>query len=237
MQNIFKIFIIAAFSVMLYSLYENFNGNDELSELASFYAAKENVEAVQSANLVTAVVVTYRGLDTLGEVTILFLTAAIIGFFLKAKNTNEEPRIKRETSEILETASKLLVPLMMLFGVYVFMNGHLSPGGGFQGGAIIASAIILMLLAQPNMQFNHKLFTFVESISGLAFIFIGILGILLAGGFLDNRIVSMGTFGELVSAGAIPIIYSFVGLKVGAELSNLIGNFQEAQTECKTVND
>ena len=83
MRNFFIIIIIAAFGIMLYPLFDSFSGNEQLSELASFYAQKENVEKVNSANLVTAVVVTYRGLDTLGEVTILFLTAAIIAFFLK----------------------------------------------------------------------------------------------------------------------------------------------------------
>ena len=63
----------------------------------------------------------------------------------------------------------------------------------------------------------------------MAFVFIGVLGIALAGGFLDNRILPVGTFGELFSAGAIPIIYSFVGLKVGAEFSSMLVSLSETE--------
>ena len=228
MRNSFILIIIVAFGIMLYGLFEAFSGNDQLSDLASFYAQKENVEKVQSANLVTAVVVTYRGLDTLGEVTILFLTAAIIGFFLHNKG---EKRILRENSEIFITASRLLVPIIILVGVYIFINGHLTPGGGFQGGAVIASAVILMLMAFPEQKFNSKFFTYLESTSGTIFVALAAFGAVIGSGFLDNTIIPMGTFGELISAGAIPIIYSFVGLKVGAELSNILGNFQSFQSE------
>lgn len=212
---------------MLYPLISNFKGNDKLSDLASFYAQKEQVTQVNSANLVTAVVVTYRGLDTLGEVTILFLTAAIISFFLKKQSDYRE---LRKNSEIFTTAATVLFPLMIALGVYIFINGHLSPGGGFQGGAVIASAVILMLLAFPNAPINHKVLGYLESTSGLVFVFLGALGAAMGMGFLDNAILPLGTFGKLVSAGAIPVIYSFVGLKVGAELSNILNEFKQVQS-------
>jgi multicomponent Na+:H+ antiporter subunit B len=116
-------------------------------------------------------------------------------------------------------------------GIYVFVNGHLTPGGGFPGGAIIASSFVLMLLVGQTGNFNSKLFNILESISGVVFVFVGALGVVLAGGFLDTRIMGMGTFGTLLSAGAIPVIYIFVGLKVGSELSNILGNFREVQQE------
>lgn len=228
MKNIFKIIIIALFAMMLYPLFQSFSGNDQLSDLANFYAQPDNIEKVNSANLVTAVVVTYRGLDTLGEVTILFLAAAIIAFFLKK---GSDVRTLRLNSEIFKTAANVLIPVVLLVGVYIFINGHLSPGGGFQGGAVIASAVILMLLAFPNEPFHHKLFGFIESISGLVFVGLAALGALIGSGFLDNAILPLGTFGELLSAGAIPVIYSFVGLKVGAELSSLLNKFQSVQSD------
>jgi multicomponent Na+:H+ antiporter subunit B len=63
------------------------------------------------------------------------------------------------------------------------------------------------------------------------FVILGLLGIALAGGFLDNRFISLGTFGDLFSAGAIPFIYSFIGLKVGAEISNILNKYQKSQKE------
>jgi multicomponent Na+:H+ antiporter subunit B len=223
--------ILVGFVAIISSLLINFKGSEELNPLARHYAEQGAAE-VGAANLVTAVVVTYRGFDTLGEVTILFLAAAIVGFFLRAQNRdNGREDSLRKTSEILITASTLLVPTIFMLGVYIFMNGHLTPGGGFQGGAVIATGMVLMIMAKPNVKFNHKLLAFVESISGVGFVIIGVLGVLLAAGFLDNRILPLGNFGTLISAGAIPIIYVLIGLKVGSELTNILDSLKETQNE------
>ncbi len=223
--------LVAGMGLIIFDLYQAYDSKENLSTLGEYYA-QNGAEEVGAANLVTAVVVTYRGLDTLGEVSILFLTAAILSFALSFRKEDEiEEKELRPTSEILSIASQVLTPIIMLVGIYIFINGHLTPGGGFQGGAVIASAILLMLMAKPKLEISHKIIGFVESISGLSFIIIGALGIVLAGGFLDNRIMSLGTFGTLLSAGAIPLIYIFVGLKVGAELSNIVGSMSHNQNE------
>ncbi len=80
----------------------------------------------------------------------LFLTAAIVGLVLAGSQHQGTHRREVPVSgELLVTGTRLLVPLILLLGVYVFVNGHLTPGGGFQGGAILASAILLLLLADP----------------------------------------------------------------------------------------
>ncbi len=226
----FILLILAALAVIIVNAFAGFTGNTDLGFVANHYASNGAVE-VGSANLVTAVVVTYRGLDTLGEVTILFLSAAIVGFFLKIENTDNKDRQLKYVSEILNTASQILVPIIILFGVYVFINGHLSPGGGFQGGAIIASGFVLLFIAQPKKEIGHKTINILESISGVSFVLLGIAGIVFASGFLDNTILSLGTFGTLFSAGLIPIIYIFVGLKVGSELTSIALSLKENQNE------
>ena len=229
-KNTFIFLLLVATAFVFIHLFAGFSGNQDLNPIAKYYASNGPAE-VGSANLVTAVVVTYRGLDTLGEVTILFLSAAIVGFFLKIENTDNKNRPLKYVSEILNTASQVLVPIMMLFGIYVFINGHLSPGGGFQGGAIIASALVLMFIAQPKKEIGHKLITIIESISGISFVLLGVLGIFLASGFLDNSILPLGKFGTLFSAGIIPVIYIFVGLKVGSELTGIALSLKENQNE------
>lgn len=217
--------IIAGVGFIFWKALAEYQTNDQLNGIASYYAGN-GVEEVGSANLVTAVVVTYRGLDTLGEVSILFLTASILAFFL---SSGKGPKIPgRNSSEILKTASRLLEPIILIFGIYVFVNGHLSPGGGFQGGAILASALILSYLANPEDGLNKQLLSFTESISGVSFVILGILGIVYAGGFLDNRILPVGSLGDLISAGIIPILYIFIGLKVGAELSGIVTNLKQS---------
>ncbi|MFP4620315.1 MAG: MnhB domain-containing protein [Bacteroidales bacterium] len=86
---------------------------------------------------------------------------------------------------------------MFLFGIYVFINGHLTPDGEFQGGAIVASGLVLMLLANPVKKVNHRILSLVESLSGFSFIILDILGLLLAVGFLDNTFIGPGKFGTL----------------------------------------
>jgi multicomponent Na+:H+ antiporter subunit B len=229
-KNGFILLILAALAVIIANVFAGFTGNTDLGLVANHYVANGPAE-VGSANLVTAVVVTYRGLDTLGEVAILFLSAAIVGFFLKVENTDNKDRELKYTSEILNTASQILVPIILLFGVYVFINGHLSPGGGFQGGAIIASGLVLMFVAQPKKEIGHRMINIIESVSGVSFVLLGIAGIILAAGFLDNSILPLGKFGTLFSAGIIPIIYIFVGLKVGAELTGIALSLKENQNE------
>jgi multicomponent Na+:H+ antiporter subunit B len=217
------ILLLLALGAIFYHLLIGYQPDSELNLTARYYADRVAAD-LGAANIVTAIIVTWRGLDTLGEVTVLFLTAAIVGLVL-SRGRHRTVTGEQSSGELLRTGHDLLFPLILLLGVYVFANGHLTPGGGFQGGAIIASAVLLMLLTHPLRPISHRLITVVESFSGLAFVLLGVAGILLAGGFLDNRILPLGTFGELFSAGAIPIIYSFVGLKVGAEFSSMLINF------------
>jgi len=200
----------------------------ELNETARYYA-NNTVTDTGAANIVTAIIVTYRGLDTLGEVTVLFLTAAIVGLVLARGAHQTERKVTAPTGELLSTGSALLVPLILLLGAYVFVNGHLTPGGGFQGGAILASGVLLMLLADPLRKYSHRLISLIESVSGLVFVGIGVLGAVLAGGFLDNSLLPAGNFGSLLSAGTIPVVYSFIGLKVGAEFSSMLVNLSETE--------
>lgn len=223
--------LLVGFIAVISSLIINFTGSEALNPLARHYAEKGPSE-VGAANLVTAVVVTYRGFDTLGEVTILFIAAAIVGFFLKALNADvDRPSRLRKTSEILETASTLLVPTIFMLGAYIFINGHLTPGGGFQGGAVIASGVMMIILARPTSKFNHKFLSALESVSGVAFVILGVLGLVLASGFLNNSFLPLGELGSILSAGAIPIIYVFIGIKVGSELTGILDSLKEHQNE------
>ena len=224
------VLLLVGLGAVFAGLLLDFTPDEELNLTARYYA-DHTAQDIGAANIVTAIIVTYRGLDTLGEVTVLFLTAAIVGLVLShGRRKGEGPRREAPpTGELLTTGTRLLVPLILLLGIYVFVNGHLTPGGGFQGGAILASAILLLLLTDPLLRFGHGLIAAIESMAGLVFVGIGVLGIFLAGGFLDNRILPIGDLGALFSAGAIPIIYSVIGLKVGAEFSSMLVHLSETE--------
>lgn len=219
-KRIFVLLAILGLILMFLPFLSNFDFHDQLGELSSEYV-KGSKNDLNSQNVVTSVIVTYRGLDTLGEVTVLFLATVGVGFLLRKKKASKK---SRNSSELLQTASQFLFVLIILTGIYIFTHGHLTPGGGFQGGVLITTAFLLLILADTNLQFNHKILVFVESLSGAAYVIIGLFGVLLIGmnSFLDPTILPLGNFGKLLSAGAIPLIYSLVGLKVGSELTTIL---------------
>jgi multicomponent Na+:H+ antiporter subunit B len=241
-KRIFIFMMLALMAVVFFNLATNYTENTELSKLGRYYVDNGPRE-LGAPNLVTAVVVSYRGLDTLGEVTVLFISAAGVGLLLRRTRRKEDDEdleqgdraeeaagVHKPASEIVETATELLLPMVILFGIYVFLNGHLSPGGGFQGGAIIASGTMFLLLALPESHISRTMIAIIESMSGFSYVVIGVLGVIMAGGFLDNRIMGLGSYGTLFSAGAIPLIYIFVGLKVGFELSAVLDRFRKEDT-------
>ncbi|MCK5774418.1 MAG: hypothetical protein KAH57_11565 [Thermoplasmata archaeon] len=179
-----------------------------------------------SSNFVTAVVVNYRGFDTLGEVTVLFLASAGMGAIVSALPAGDKRKRPIPPSLILTAGTRLVLPLIILFGAYVFVHGHLSPGGGFQGGVIIASGLLLYIVIFPEWKAPHKALALSESLAGLSFAGIGIIGLAVGGIFLDNVISGLGEAGMLVSAGLIPLIYIAIGIKVGAEMTGLVARMK-----------
>jgi len=218
---------LALLGVIFMQMLAHYSPSIALNPLSRHYVASGPNE-LGAANIVTAVVVTYRGLDTLGEVAVLFISAAGVGLLLR-RQAGEIPREKHRcpSSELVGTAIHFLLPLIFVLGIYIFLNGHLTPGGGFQGGAVLASGIMLLLLADPDTRLNHGIIEWLESSSGFSYVLVGILGLILAGGFLDNRFLGLGTLGQLFSAGAIPVIYIFIGLKVGTELSAVLERMKD----------
>jgi len=227
-KKVFAFIVIAGILTMFLSLIINFSAKNELSGVAKNYV-EQSSKKLNAMNVVTAIVVTFRGLDTLGEVAVLFIAATGIAVLFRRKkivDNDKKHRLTRDASEILLTGIRLLAPIILMFGAYIFINGHLSPGGGFQGGAVITTMVLLLFLSDSSFKINHKVFSLIESFSGVSYVLIGILGIFLAGGFLDNRIMPLGDFGTILSAGAIPIIYTLIGLKVGTELASILDNMK-----------
>jgi multicomponent Na+:H+ antiporter subunit B len=127
-------------------------------------------------------------------------------------------------TDILDVVARKLAPFILLFGCYLITYGHLSPGGGFQGGVVLASGIILLLLSKGVMSvqeiFPMRAINLVEALGFLGFLSIGIIGFLLHGHFLDN-IFPVGTIDEVPHAGFIFLLNLIIGLKVGAGMTLL----------------
>ncbi|HDJ34586.1 MAG TPA: cation:proton antiporter [Bacteroidetes bacterium] len=190
----------------------------------------QGVNETGATNIVAAVVVSYRGFDTLGEVSVLFTAAmglgAVIGLVRRKKtHTPIEP-----ASLIVYTGCRFLFPVILLVGTYIVIHGHLTPGGGFQGGAVIASAFLLMYLGCRGKRIRENLSRGLESLGGLLFILLGVTGLVIGRDFLFSFLPE-GEAGNLISAGIIPLIYMAVGLKVGSELTGIIDHLIEDTDE------
>ena len=175
-----------------------------------------------SANIVTSVVVNYRGFDTLGELTVLFISAMGVALLL---NVGKERIIFRvKPNFILKAGVRIITGIILIVGIYIFVHGHLTPGGGFPGGAMIASSVLLMYISDDKFKEKMKAFNVLEGTSGVLVIVLGLIGLFAFNSFLYNFLPS-GEIGQLFSSGLTPILYVLIGLKVGSELSNIIGNF------------
>ncbi len=176
-----------------------------------------------SANVVTSIVVNYRSFDTLGEVSVLFCAA--IGVGILASMLKSKKRIEFEEHKVLMISTGIVLPLILLFGAYIFIHGHLSPGGGFPGGTTIALGILLLMLSNNEFKVTDVA-KHVEQSAGAGYVVIGLMGMAIGGVFLMNFLPT-GVVGNLFSAGVVPIVYTFIGFKVGAELSNVISDLRE----------
>ncbi len=176
-----------------------------------------------SANVVTSIVVNYRSFDTLGEVSVLFCAA--IGVGILASMLKSKRRIEFEEHKILRTSTGIALPLILLFGAYIFIHGHLSPGGGFPGGTTIALGVLLLMLSNNEFKVTDVA-KHVEQSAGAGYVVVGLMGMAIGGVFLMNFLPT-GVVGNLFSAGVVPIVYTFIGFKVGAELPNVISDLRE----------
>jgi multicomponent Na+:H+ antiporter subunit B len=186
----------------------------------------EAARVVGAANIVTSVVLAYRGIDTMGELAILFSAAMAVGLLLGRAQGSHATTSGEPGGFILRAGVDLLYPLLIVVGFYIILHGHLTPGGGFQGGVVLAAAFVLPVLARPSETPSHTTLAWVEGLAGMTFIATGLAALAYDHAFLAP-LLGVGQLGALVSAGTLPLLYLAVGIKVGAELASLLLRFTE----------
>ncbi len=131
-------------------------------------------------------------------------------------------------SRIVKTMASVTFPLTMIYGLYIIAHGHLTPGGGFQGGAVVASACAMVLVAYGSVwtmgKIKEKNLSVLESVGAIAFIGIALFGIIFSAAFFNNFLIGQDTipiFNEIGkglaninTAGVLPFMNFAVGLKV-----------------------
>jgi len=230
MRKVASVILIAGFVFYLVTVAGALFAPESPSILNSVGAdiIKDSPETSGAANTVTAVVVQYRGLDTLGEVTVLFVSA--LGVALLAGSMRDGVFRELFTDDggfVLQAGSRVLLPFIVLVGAYIILHGHLSPGGGFPGGVIIATAVFVVILTSTEPRIPHRMTSVLEGLAGLSFVALGLAGLANpANSFLAN-VLPLGEFGSLFSAGLIPFIYGVVGVKVASELTNVVAGLTD----------
>ena len=165
MRRAFIILAVALFALLFAGIAIEYTERQSLPPLAASYV-KLVPQELGAPNIITGILLSYRGFDTLGEVAVLFMVAAGVGLVLGERGPRRdvaEPKARTASTEIVQTGAAILLPLISIFAAYIIMNGHLSAGGGFQGGAVIASGVMLLLLAQP--EYSGSIMTFSGSLN------------------------------------------------------------------------
>ncbi len=178
-----------------------------------------------ATDVVNAIDYDYRGFDTLGEEFILFSSVVGVMMLLRPdKNKKKEPtptsfHDRATMSETVRICATLTAGLTALFGIYIATHGQLTPGGGFQGGVVIAGAVILIYIAQNNEVFqqiaSHPLLEVFEALGAAGYGIVGVIPLIIGVPLLTN-ILPLGTTGNLFSAGTISLISDCVGVEVAA---------------------
>ena len=191
-----------------------------------------------ATNVVNAIVFDYRGIDTVGEEFILF--AAVMGVTVLLRRQREEheqataaraeERGFRRTSDAVRVAALVLIAPTVALGMYIVIHGHLTPGGGFQGGVILAGGPLLVYLAGRYItlrQLRPKgVLDLGEGAGAGGFVLIGFVGLVAGAAFLEN-VFPLGSTGSVFSAGTLPVINVSVGLEVAAGITLIVYEFLE----------
>ncbi len=124
-----------------------------------------------------------------------------------------------KTKEIIaKSGADVFTPLALVFGFYVILHGHISPGGGFQGGVLIGAAVILIYLAYGpealNKVFNKEFIRKNEAVGAICYTFFAFVGIFYGANFCRNILYKWGNVGDFISSGTIMFMNYSVGFKV-----------------------
>lgn len=192
-------------------------------------------------DMVTAVNFDYRAIDTLGEEFILFASVAGVAVVLRRtreEHEDEGPGEERATrgaalppmSDAVRAVSLLLVAPLVVLGLYVVSHGQLSPGGGFQGGVILASALLLVYLADRYRRMRRigplSIAEIGDAIGAGGFVVIGLAALIGGAAFLTD-VLPLGISSTLTAGGTIPLISVSIGLGVAGAFVVILSEFLE----------
>ena len=184
-----------------------------------------------SLSTIASVTFDYRGFDTLGEEFILFASVLGVALLLrKVRERDVDADRLAEGFDAVRATGVVGVPVLFLLGLFVVTHGYLTPGGGFQGGVVLAAAIVLLALAVDYRAYRgvapKQLDDLVEGLGAGAYVSVGLGGLVAGAAFLES-FVPRGTIGQLTSSGTIGLLSWASGLEVAGATVLLVSEFLE----------
>ena len=239
------IWILLLIGVMLLTVsYLPPNGNPDNpanNEVPARYI-ENGLQETGAVNIVTGMILDYRAFDTFGESNVLFIATITVLILLRKnkkmhnerdmKEDPDEEKYEPESDNILKTVAKVLVPVIFVFGLYVILNGHLGPGGGFSGGAIMGAGLILYCMTF-GFEKTEKFFT-ENTYRWISFSALSVYCLSKAYSFYTganglHSHIPLGTPGAILSSGLIFVLNICVGMVVTCTMYTFYAMFRKGE--------
>ncbi len=197
------------------------------------------VAQTNATGVVSAVNFEYRGFDTVGEEFILFVAATGVSMVLRhLRGERERParddaldRAQSMSSDAITMAALVFTGPAAIIGWFLATHAQTSPSGGFQGGAVLATAFVLIYLGGQFLMFRRvspvALTDTVEATAAGGFVAVGIAAVAAGLPYLSNFLPLGGTPGGVTSSGTIALISFFVGVEVAAAFVLIVSELLE----------
>ncbi len=198
--------------------------NSPASTYLSPHFIEKSMEETSVPNLVTAVLADYRGYDTMFELVVIFCAGITVLIVIRRtprrKGKVIKPRPDRHGADIiLQSAARLLAPIMQIFSLYVVAHGHHSPGGGFQGGVIFGASFILLALA-------YDLETVLKRFKENTVLLLSVIGVLIYAGigvvclFLGRNFLAYAAWAKLLGITEVEAhSHGMLGVEIGVAIT------------------
>ena len=216
--------------------------NPVVNEVVERYV-EDGLKETGAVNMVAGMILDYRAFDTFGESSVLFLAVTCVTMLLMRDRNNidknedlltarEHIVEEHEEDIILTQIAKLVIPCVLVYGIYVVLNGHLSPGGGFSGGTIMGSALILFAVSfgmiRINKFFNYGTFRKITSSALMVYAASKAYSFFTGANHLESHI-PLGTPGAILSSGLILILDICVGIVVACTMYGFYALFTKGE--------
>ncbi|MCH1953480.1 hypothetical protein MCJ35_30290 [Enterocloster sp. OA13] len=227
----FSIIFVLLWTIAYLPVFGN-AGNPDNNEVSARYIEK-GLEETGAVNIVTGMILDYRAFDTFGESCVLFIASCCVFALLRIDAASRDKQTAKRLAEandrlfepkndiILQKCACVLVPLILVFGIYIVLNGHLSPGGGFSGGAVLGSGLILYLNAfgfqKTERFFTEKVYRRI-TLAALTFYCLAKSYSFYTGANHLESHIPLGTPGAILSSGLILPLNICVGLVVACTM-------------------